>query len=453
MMDQNTLLEALSGLRAAHSSTPPPDAVASLQAAPSSAEMELTNEEIESDPQLRKRMSLVEDQLMAIFAKQSELEGQVPPVVNNDSGEESSLPIHMMHAYPCRDTHRALPSSPSRWPQAPVMLRPTPNTNTRIRGIRFADSAEYQHFKGFCAGCILPINTGAELTGKSLVIDFESKHFVGTLLMRIKEAPPNTKDCQSDTSYFDGKKRRFQAIVKGKFKTPLAYSTCVTGQIFDRPAGHLPARWIVQSFIKFVSTLAPQLQVTISGTTPKFLTPLCATAHTVLCKTQEEEDSMVQNAEADEKLKNYFIYKGSMDIETNVEEPSNTDPTSLLFTFPNKQPDNGKKPVTTRQKLRKKALNHNAASKSDEPTFQLDKEYTFEFYQHLLLFGDSFAVDMGSVIGKVNLAPCTDGQPLKFMAATKTDNEELDYLWSFDIWHESLYALAQAAFSDSNKGN
>jgi hypothetical protein len=331
------------------------------------------------------------------------------------------------------------------------MLRPTPNTNTTIRGIRFAHSTEYQHFKGFCAGCILPINTGAERTGKSLVIDFESKHFVGTLLMRIKEAPPpnTTKEChQTDTTYFDGKKRRFQAIVRGKFKTPLAYSTCVTGQIFDRPAGHLPARWIVQSFIRLVSTLAPQLQVTISGSSPKFLTPLCATAQTILCKTQEEVDDTVGIAMADEQLKNYFIYKGSVDIETNMEEPSNTDPTSLLFTFPEKQLDNSKKPVTTRQKLRKKALNHNAATKSDQPIFQLDKEYTFEFYQHLLLFGDSFAIDMGSV--KVNLAPCTNGQPLKFMAATRTDNEELDYLWCFDIWHESLYAFAQAALSESD---
>ena len=115
-MDQNTLLEALSGLRAANSSTPPPDAVASSQAALSSAEMESAIEETESDPLLRKRMSLVEDQLTAIFARQSELEGRVPPVVNNDPrpGEESSLPIHKMHAYhPCRDTSRALPSTSS----------------------------------------------------------------------------------------------------------------------------------------------------------------------------------------------------------------------------------------------------------------------------------------------------------------------------------------------------
>jgi hypothetical protein len=99
---------------AANSSTPPPDAVASSQAALSSTELELANEEIESDPQLLKRMSLMEDPLMDIFARQFKVE--VPSMVNNDphSGEELSLPIHKMHAYPpCRDTSRALPSTSS----------------------------------------------------------------------------------------------------------------------------------------------------------------------------------------------------------------------------------------------------------------------------------------------------------------------------------------------------
>jgi hypothetical protein len=46
----------------------------------------------------------------------------------------------------------------------------------------------------------------------------------------------------------------------------------------------------------------------------------------------------------------------------------------------------------------------------------------------------------------VQLAPITDGQPIKFMAAHKDpENGQLDELWSFDIWHESLYPYAQAA--------
>ena len=435
--------EAISGLREANASTPPSSPHSSLQSTSSDAE----NEEVEADEAVLKRISMVEGQLMEIFAKQLELGGHV--VTSLPPEPPHCLPIHNEHAYPCKDTHKALPSHPSKWPQSPIMLRPTPNTSTNIRGIRFASSSDYQHFKGFCAGCILPINTGAEVQGKSLVIDFESNNFVGTLLMRIKEAPPNTKDTQSTQSYFDGKKRRFQAIVKGKFKAPLSYSKCVTGQLFDRPAGKLPARWVVSSFIKFVSTLAPQLEATINGTTPKFLTPLCATAHTVLCKKVGDEINVGEVN--DEKLRNYKIYQGSKDIEASIEEPSSGDPESLMQTLGCKQIDNSNSSTVSRQKARKKALNSIAASKAEDPKFELGKEYTFEFYQHLLMFGDSFALDMGSVIGKVNLAPCTNGQPLKFMAAAKTDDGDLDYLWSFDIWHQSLFAYAQDAMGEVKK--
>lgn len=103
------------------------------------------------------------------------------------------------------------------------MLRPTPGKGTKIRGIRYADSHTYQDFTGFCAGCILPINTGQEKPGKSLVVDFESSSFVGSLLMRIRNSQRinDTSDYTDGESYFDGKKRKFQAAVKGKFKKAL----------------------------------------------------------------------------------------------------------------------------------------------------------------------------------------------------------------------------------------
>merc|ERR1712238_523057 len=76
------------------------------------------------------------------------------------------------------------------------------------------------------------------------------------LLLRIKQVSQlenkNTRD------YFANRKRRFQAVVKGCFRTPLSMSRCVTGQLFDRSAGPLPARWIVKSIIKFISILAPR---------------------------------------------------------------------------------------------------------------------------------------------------------------------------------------------------
>ena len=68
----------------------------------------------------------------------------------------------------------------------------------------------------------------------------------------------------------------------------------------------------------------------------------------------------------------------------------------------------------------------------------------------MLLFGDSLAVDIGRAIGSVDLAPVTVGQPIKFMSAHKDgETGELDVLWSFDIWQESLYELAEAAEDES----
>jgi len=443
--DEDEIIEVgMEGLLVANEGTPRPEFIKRLQ-----------SEDSEDSIEVRRSIAFVEERLLSFYDHQLE-QPQAKHKAAHATHIQQELPIHKTHAYPCQDTHTILPSNPSLWPQRPIMLRPTPNTNTQIRGIRRADSTDYQHYPGFCAGCILPINTGKELSGSSLVIDFESKHFVGTVLMRILEAPSCVdKNQEGEKSYFDGKKRRFQAVVKGKFKSPLKMSECVTGQVFTRPAGSLPARWIVTSFVKFVSTLAPQLEASIDGQEPRFLTPLVATAHTALEKCATDTNISVASEESphddakDDRLYNYHVYAGSQDIEAHIEEPPANDASSLMKHVPGAQlADAGS--VTRRQKVRKKAFNAISARHAEVPCFRLDQEYSFEFYQHLLLFGDSLAIDMGRPIGQVHLAPITDGQPIKFMSAHKDPvTGELEELWSFDIWHESLYPYAKAAEEDS----
>ena len=242
----------------------------------------------------------------------------------------------------------------------------------KIRGVRHADSKKNQNFAGFCAGCILPINTGQEKKGKSLVIDFESPHFVGTVLMRIKDIPPanDSQNYYQSSSYFEGKKRKFQAVVKGKFKAPLRMSECVTGQVFERPAGQLPHRLIVNSFIKLVSVLAPQLEASLEGNQPRFLTPLVTTAHTVLCKencSSQERIEVPANAvptKEIEQLLNYHIYAGSTDMEDDIEEPLASEPTSIMQSLlvADKLSDEDKiSTASSRMKVRKKTFNRIAA--------------------------------------------------------------------------------------------
>lgn len=396
-----------------------------------------------------KLIQFLDDQVRTGMVDQSEgnaFSANVEPAIN------IVLPIHTAHAYPCSDTHKTLPSPPKDWPQRPVMMRPSPGSSTKIRGIRYASDRDYKHFSGFCAGCILPVNTGKEKEGESLVIDFESSHFVGTLLMRIKDIPAAEKDNPGATgsaSYFDNRKRRFQGIVKGKFKTALPMSECVTGQTFDRRAGKLPAKWVVSAFVKFVSSLAPQLETTIDGDNPRFLVPLSATAHTVIAKQHTAITNDLKN-KVNDSLFNYSVYLGSTDIEGEVQEPPGADETSIIQDLPSDQQGSttSKKPtISSRMKARKKAYNAVSANRSDKPCFSLDKEYTFEFYQHLLIFHEpEFVLDMGRPIGKIPLSPITDGQPIKFMSAHKHPTTGvLDSLWSFDIWHESMYPLAQTA--------
>ena len=327
---------------------------------------------------------------------------------------------------------------------------------------------------GFSAGCILPINNGKEVEGESLVVDFESAHFVGTLFLRIKQAPPaprgkndktyNTKDeikkdhCERSLQrdYFANKKRKFQAIVKGRFRTPLSMSRCVTGQMFERPAGKLPARWLVNNFIKFVSILAPQLDASLDDNKPRFLTPLVATAHTVLSEGDEHEKSRTLDGQNSIKLsprsKNCDRHL-NIDLGDNLKEPSSVKSSSILSDLAVDSnlgitiPDTTSFSATKRSLARKKIFNAISANRKPEPRFDTHKIYTFEFYQHLLDFGDELAVDMGRVGGMVPLAQAMDGQPLKIMAAYRRSEigNELDSLWSFDIFHESLYSYAEIA--------
>lgn len=124
------------------------------------------------------------------------------------------------------------PPPPETWPQRPILLRPTPGSGMTIHGIRFSSSTAYLPPNAVNSGddddIMLPINNGMEKPGKCIVIDFESDLFIGTILMRVKNICPSpllesSHDTitPTSTSYFDGKMRTFQGVVKGRFKQPM----------------------------------------------------------------------------------------------------------------------------------------------------------------------------------------------------------------------------------------
>jgi hypothetical protein len=146
---------------------------------------------------------------------------------------------------------------PEYWPQRPLLLRPTPNSGMRIKGIRFVGQNEYiwkasqsaltwpsalQRHWGkpesstpiefpMCEQCmIVPINNGKELPGESLVVDFESNIFVGTMLVRVKGTHGTSCDqFENPKGYFDGLHRRYQVVMRGRFKLSIPWSECLAG--------------------------------------------------------------------------------------------------------------------------------------------------------------------------------------------------------------------------------
>lgn len=187
----------------------------------------------EQDEETLKQIALLEEQLLQLFCIQDDETLDVNAIrekarmISERTKKPAMLPISKLpHSFPCKDTYDELPSDPSHWPQRPIMLRPSPYTSTKIHGIRRASTViGYEHFNGFCSGCILPVNTGKECDGESLVIDFESTYFIGTMLLRIKQVPKlnsnglkNGKERYQSESYFDGKKRKFQGMCAEKEK-------------------------------------------------------------------------------------------------------------------------------------------------------------------------------------------------------------------------------------------
>ena len=69
-----------------------------------------------------------------------------------------------------------------------------------------------------------------------------------------------------------------------------------------------------------------------------------------------------------------------------------------------------------------------------------------QFFQHMLDFKDDISIKMTRPVGNVSVSQITDGQPIKFMSMYNNPvTNELETLWSFDLWHESFYEFAKDA--------
>jgi len=336
---------------------------------------------------------------------------------------------------PCLCDHSGLPPlNPESWPQAPLLLRPTRNSGTRIKGVRLASEQEllWEPASGkswtdalgsrwgkvchdtprhrCCEKCaILPINNGNEKAGESLVIDFETDVFEGTFLLRLRFSEGTTPEPYDDNKgYFQGLNRRYQSLVRGRFKKQIPLTELSTGFRFDRPCGKLPPKWIMRGALKVLKFFAPQLDARLDGEHPHSLSPLGSMPQSISVET-EVSDCLdgVREEPTDES-------------KTLLGQASTAE-TSLQ-----------------RAKVRKRQFDKLFVQGSKEHLTDPSKIYTFEFLQHLFDF-EELSVELGSMLGSIKLEEVLDGQPLQFMA-THGDTA----LWSFDIWHKCLWERAVA---------
>lgn len=341
------------------------------------------------------------------------------------------IPSASLHGVTCSCSKgRKTPSLlPSDWPQYPLMLRV--GSGTVVKGIRFSaqqkclwkagdthtwkDALERHWGKSSkadtpnfgCPKCMtLPINNGNEPPGESLVVDFESNLWVGTLLLRLRFSEGTTVDKYDDSKgYFAGMNRRYQAVITGFPKKVIPISHYVTGLQLEREAGKLPAKWILKGALKLLQFFAPQLECRLDHDRPYSLTPLGSTP----------------------QMFGVDCLNKSSDIENKLEEPKEGVRTLLG------QASSASSSLA-RAKLRKKALDKAFLQETSHPQLTPQHEYTMEFLQHLFSF-QTFEMELGSLIGNYQLKDLLNGQPLQLMAMEKST---MNKLWSFDIWHECL---------------
>ena len=444
-----------------------------------------------------------------------------------------------------------LPPPPETWPQRPLWVRATPGSTTRILGIRGGSSsrngsATRQTILGQGGG--IPVNNGKEAPNESTVIDFETDHFQGTMLLLLRGAPPrppplaqppqltkdkndNLENLNESEDHFDQKQdRTFHAVIRGRFKQPCPLELCICGQTFRRPAGVHPPHWLMHGVVHpLINKLAPHNDIDLECNRPYYWAPLASMAQTI---TVVEEENGDNNRTAAGRC---LPTVRDMELELQKGEPHGSDPQSLMYDLipslqQQEQPqtmklikrlsateavpaavpsnilkrltgsdgaasklirrltgtDTAMPPITADSdanvKARKAILNRHFNTVKKEKTEAIitsannnngnqplssrktsnydwspDKEYTFGLFNYWTVFNDpSRANDIFldlrlPFLHHISLPSCTDGQPVVLMSAILSSNDnkddtndhELGYLWSFEVWHESLYPAAK----------
>jgi len=222
---------------------------------------------------------------------------------------------------------------------------------------------------------------------------FESDLFEGTCLIRLRDVPSD--NAEGDAEYFLGRRRKFQAIVQGRFKEPLRVSDVLTGHEFIKPLKGLPPPWVLSAGVNLIKRLAPGANIVLHEEQPRALGLLAATSQSISADMPGNEPDITCNQIEEDVSLLGGIFKGG-DVSSA-----------------------GRKRHLT------------APERAKRYVFDTESIYTFDFYQNLLDTAN-YSLDLGFT--KLGMAKVLDGQPIQVLAKT-TDGRNL---WNFQIWHEML---------------
>ena len=377
---------------------------------------------------------------------------------------------------------------PSEWNQNPLLLVATPGcSGMRIRRVRrISETSYFETPESFhsdaCDGANiiqLPINNGKEHPSHIRVIDFETELFAGTALFRIRGCNGWKSDedsvCESTThDYFSKQNRKFQMVLRGKFKSKVIMADCMSGLLLDhqlitsssmncgdalscsdeiepcdkrnevqksrrdkssRKDG-LPSKLALRTAVKVAGVFSPRMDADLECASPRILSPLCSTAQTISVSRNSNEGCI------------------SPRLESSHAEPFSHSNASLINDLRQSTTKHPTTASTNSVQYRKSAFDavydaHASSTADASPCFDQNAEYTFEFLQHLIDYND-LSLDCGKVIGKIKLGGALRGQPVRFVSVVKRGNKNLSpggsltmdkfgCLWSFDLWHSSLH--------------
>tara|TARA_B110001450_G_scaffold147738_1_gene138127 strand:+ start:930 stop:2453 length:1524 start_codon:yes stop_codon:yes gene_type:complete len=250
--------------------------------------------------------------------------------------------------------------------------------------------------------------------------EFETELFKGRAVIFLRGLD-NTPDL-----VFKGKARAIQFSVQGRFKRPVFMDDLHFGMSLARPLRHLPTRWLLNLCTRVVRSLGAQYSMDLSDPTsarPYMLAPIALAAQTISCAAPGAEPDLTLTP-IEENARMACLDGCGKEMSANERRRKLS------------------KIIRDAKSARRKAgcgdLNPGAANDGRVPTYDTENVWTFSFWQSQIDMS-KYSVDLG--VGKFDLVPIMDGQPIALLCQT-SDAGEIGF--RFEVWHERLLQRAHA---------